>query len=334
MSAWSAVGPTALAAFMAATVEFVEALTVVLAVGVTRGWRPALAGAALGLATLAALVVALGASLPAVPLAPMRLVLGGLLLLFGLRWLRKAILRAAGVLALHDEAATFAKETRALAATPGRRGALDGLAALTAFKSVVVEGLEVVFIVVAMGGNGGALVPAATGALLALACVAALGLALHRPLARVPENTLKFGVGVMLSAFGAFWVGEGAGVGWPGEDLAILALLALTLAAALGLVRAARAAAARARAAAPGPAPAPAPAASAPAGPIRAAVREALGLVVDDPALAFGALVAVGLGWVAAAVAASAAAWPGGLLFAGLLAALARSVLRRASRGP
>lgn len=235
---WTSTAPTVLASFMASMVEFVEALTIVLAVGMVRGWRSALLGTGVALLLLVALVVTLGRSLAGIPLPVFQLVVGTLLILFGLRWLRKAVLRAAGVLPLHDEAQAFAKETAALRAQEGRLGAaVDKIAFITTFKAVVLEGIEVVFIVIAIGTSGRLLVPAALGAALALLVVVALGLWLHRPLAKVPENTLKFGVGVMLAAFGTFWVGEGIGLEWPGGDWVILVLIAAFLAIALALVR-------------------------------------------------------------------------------------------------
>jgi Ca2+/H+ antiporter, TMEM165/GDT1 family len=219
-----------LTAFVSSLVEAVEALTIVLAVATVRGWRPAGLGAIAGLALLAAIVLALGPLLDAIPLRALQLLIGVLLLLFGLRWLRKAILRAAGVIALHDETQAFADETAELREQARRHEVrLDWLAGVTTFKAVVLEGLEVVFIVIAVGAAHGLLVPASIGAIAACLLVAAAGFAIHRPLARVPENTLKFVVGVMLSAFGLFWTGEGLGVAWPGEDLAILAFAALFL---------------------------------------------------------------------------------------------------------
>ena len=225
------------ASFVASFVEAVEALTIVLAVGLARGWRPALTGAAAALAALALIVVALGPLLGAIPLHALQFAVGVLLLMFGLRWLRKAILRAVGIIALHDEDAAFARETRALTEAPERRSnGLDWIAGATAFKAVLLEGIEVVFIVIAIGAGRGLLGLASAGALAACVVVAALGAAVHRPLARVPENTLKFAVGIMLSAFGLFWTGESLGVAWPGGDVAILAFIALFLAVALGLV--------------------------------------------------------------------------------------------------
>jgi uncharacterized membrane protein len=234
-------GPAMMAAFLASLVEAVEALTIVLAVATVRGWRPAGLGALAGVLVLVLIVLGLGPVLDVVPLHLLQLTIGVLLLLFGMRWLRKAILRAGGVIPLHDEAAAFAAETAELLEQALRQQArLDWLATLASFKAVVLEGLEVVFIVIAVSAGRGLLVPAGAGALAACLLVAGVGLVVHRPLARVPENTLKFAVGVMLSAFGMFWTGEGLGVVWPGADLAIVAFAAVFLAvglAAVALVR-------------------------------------------------------------------------------------------------
>jgi uncharacterized membrane protein len=236
MITWATAAPATASSFLASLVEVVEAFTIVLAVSVVRGWRPAIAGTAAALLVLAALVVALGPLLGRVPLHALQLVIGVLLLMFGLRWLRKAVLRAAGLLALHDEASAFAAEEEALLDAERHRLAhLDWLAGLTAFKAVLLEGLEVVFIVIAVGAGRGLLVPASLGAAAACALVLLAGAILHRPLARVPENALKFGVGVMLSAFGVFWTGEGLGVEWPHGDLAIPVFAAVFLALGLGL---------------------------------------------------------------------------------------------------
>ena len=225
------------ASFAASFVEAVEALTIVLAVGLARGWRPALSGAAAAIVALALIVAVLGPLRSVVPIHALQFVVGVLLLLFGLRWLRKAILRAVGVIALHDEDAAFARETRGLTEAQQRRSReFDWIAGVTAFKAVLVEGIEVVFIVIAVGAARGLLVFASAGALAACVAVAAVGAAIHRPLARVPENALKFAVGVMLSAFGLFWTGESLGVGWPGSDAAILAFIALFLAVAFSMV--------------------------------------------------------------------------------------------------
>lgn len=222
---WGHAGPTVLAAFLASMVEFVEALTVILAVGGVRGWRDALAGSAAALAVLVVLIVVFGAALAQVPLHGIQIIVGTLLLLFGLRWLRKAILRAAGVIPLHDEAAAFAKQTELMRGHKPARG-WDRIAFGACFQITMLEGTEVVFIVIAVGAGGsGLLVPAGIGALAALVLVVLLGLALHRPLAKVPENTLKFVVGILLSAFGTFWLGEGLTFGWPGADWSLLGLV-------------------------------------------------------------------------------------------------------------
>jgi Ca2+/H+ antiporter, TMEM165/GDT1 family len=225
------------AAFLASLVEAVEALTIVLAVATVRGWRPAGLGALAGLALLVFIVVALGPLLDRVPLDLLQLVIGILLLLFGMRWLRKAILRSAGLIPLHDEAAAFAGETEKLREVARHQEArLDWLAAIASFKAVLLEGLEVVFIVIAVSAGRKLMVPASAGAIVACLLVAGVGLVIHRPLARVPENMLKFTVGVMLSAFGVFWTGEGLGVAWPGGDLAIVAFAVLFLIVALAAV--------------------------------------------------------------------------------------------------
>jgi uncharacterized membrane protein len=226
------------AAFLASLVEAVEALTIVLAVATVRGWRPASIGTIAGLALLAFIVVALGPVLDRVPIHFLQLIIGILLLLFGMRWLRKAILRAGGVVPLHDEEQTFASETTELRELAARRTTrLDWLAGMTCFKAVLLEGLEVVFIVIAVGaGQRGLLIPAVIGAAAACVLVVIAGFVVHRPLARVPENSLKFVVGVMLSAFGLFWTGEGLGIAWPGSDLAIVFFAALFMAIALAAV--------------------------------------------------------------------------------------------------
>jgi uncharacterized membrane protein len=234
-------GSAVTAAFLASLVEAVEALTIVLAVAIVRGWRPAGLGAVAGLLVLALIVVALGPLLDRVPLNVLQIAIGILLLLFGMRWLRKAILRAAGIIALHDETAAFASETAELREQARRQEQrheqrLDWLAGLASFKAVLLEGLEVVFIVIALSAGRGVLLPVSAAAFAACLLVALSGVVLHRPLARVPENALKFAVGVMLSAFGLFWTGEGFGVDWPGADLAILAFIALFLGAGLACV--------------------------------------------------------------------------------------------------
>jgi uncharacterized membrane protein len=236
-TAWSVAGPAIGSAFIASLVEIVEAFTIVLAVATLRGWRPAAAGTVTALAVLGALIASLGPLLGLIPLHFLQLVIGILLLLFGMGWLRKAILRAAGVIPLHDEEAIFASEAAQLATTAYReRRSLNWIAGLTAFKAVLLEGLEVVFIVIAVGAGHGLLWPASLGALAACVVVLTVGIAVHKPLARVPENTLKFGVGTMLSAFGVFWTGEGLGILWPGQDIILAIFAALFL--AVGLVAA------------------------------------------------------------------------------------------------
>jgi uncharacterized membrane protein len=225
------------AAFVASLVEAVEAFTIVLAAAAVRGWRVAALGGAAALALLALIVAALGPLLGLIPIAWLQLVVGVSLLVFGLRWLRKAILRAARLIPLHDETAAFAAGSEELRRHESR---LDWFAGMAAFKAVLLEGLEVAFIVIAVGAGRGLLVAASAGALAACVLVALAGLALHRPLARVPENQLKFAVGVLLSAFGVFWTGEGLGVAWPLGDLAVVALAALFLATALVAVVALR----------------------------------------------------------------------------------------------
>ena len=222
---WAHTVPSILASFLASLVECVEALTVVLAVGSVRGWRSALAGSALAIGVLLVLIAGLGRALTRVPLHRLQLVVGILLLLFGLRWLRKAILRSAGKIPLHDESAAFAKNAASMRKLGGVRS-WDRVAFITTFQITMLEGTEVVFIVIAIGAGGvGLILPASLGAAVALLLIIALGVALHRPLANVPENKLKFVVGVLLSAFGTFWVGEGAKFIWPGGDWSILGLI-------------------------------------------------------------------------------------------------------------
>jgi uncharacterized membrane protein len=237
MSNLTTIISVAAASFAASFVEAVEALTIVLAVGLARGWRPALTGAAAALAALALIVAALGPLVGHIPIRVLQGVVGVLLLLFGLRWLRKAILRSIGIVALHDEDAAFARQTSEMGEAARRmaRG-LDWIAGATAFKAVLLEGTEVVFIVIAVGAARGLVWLASGGALAACAVVAAIGAAIHRPLASVPENALKFAVGVMLSAFGLFWTGESLGVEWQGGDAAILAFVAMFLGVAAALV--------------------------------------------------------------------------------------------------
>jgi uncharacterized membrane protein len=216
-----------LSAFLASAVEMVEALTIVLAAGLTRGWRSSLSGVAAATVALAVVVAALGPALTVVPLNDLRLVVGGLLLVFGLQWLRKAILRASGFKALHDEDAIFARELREAETAPREeRAGLDWYGFTLSFKGVFLEGLEVAFIVLTFGSTQGSIPLAAVGAAVAIVLVAGAGVAARAPLARVPENTMKFAVGIMLTTFGVFWSAEGAGAHWPGGDAAILAVLA------------------------------------------------------------------------------------------------------------
>ncbi len=224
-----------LAAFLASVVEVVEAFTIVLAVGTLRGWRSAWMGTFAALAILALLVIILGPLLGRVPIHDLQLVIGILLLMFGMGWLRKAILRSAGVIPLHDEELIFAKEKAELnEEAKSSHTTQNWIAGLAAFKAVLLEGLEVVFIVIAVGSGRGMLWPAAIGALAACVVVLIIGVIVHKPLSRVPENTLKFCVGVMLSAFGVFWTGEGLGIAWPGQDLILILFAAIFLSAGWG----------------------------------------------------------------------------------------------------
>jgi uncharacterized membrane protein len=324
---WASYAPVVLASFMASMVEFVEALTIVLAVGVVRGWRSALLGTGAAFAVLAALVAALGPALTRIPLPLVQGVIGTLTLMFGLRWLRKAVLRAAGVLPLHDEALAFAAETAALqgqARAP--RQAIDRLAFGTSFKIVMLEGIEVVFIVIAVGAGGGMLLPACAGAALALLVVIGLGLWLHQPLARVPENALKFAVGVLLAAFGTFWAGQGIGLEWPGDDWAILVLVVVFLAVSLGVVSLCSGVRRQAVAApkAPRASPAHKP------GVVALVAQELASLFVDDGWLAIGIVLWVLSAWIAQAHDVVADAAGCALFTAGLAIGLSASAIRRA----
>jgi uncharacterized membrane protein len=224
-------------AFLASAVEFVEALTIVLAAGVSRGWRSALAGLGAATLALAVIVAALGPALTRIPINALRLVVGGLLLTFGLQWLRKAILRASGFKALHDEEAIFAQELADARAAGGKtRAGLDWYGFTLAFKGVLLEGLEVAFIVITFGSTQGRIGLAALGAGAALVLVLVVGVLVRAPLARVPENTMKFAVGAMLTTFGIFWSAEGAGADWPGTDAALPVILAFVLLLSFGAV--------------------------------------------------------------------------------------------------
>ncbi len=226
----------ALSVFVACAVEAVEALTIVLAVGVTRSWRSAFTGAGAAVALLAVVTAVLGPTLTSLPINVLRVVVGGLLLVFGLQWLRKAILRAAGLKALHDEAEAFEHELVAARAAGAVHEGLDAYTFTIAFKGVFLEGLEVVFIVITFGANQHRVGLAVVAAGLAIAVVVLAGVAVHAPLTRVPENLLKFGVGVMLTSFGLFWGAEGAGADWPGSDAALLAIVPAVLGFAVMLV--------------------------------------------------------------------------------------------------
>jgi len=231
-----------LSAFLASAVEMVEALTIVLAVGVTRGWRSPLLGVVAALLALGVLVGLLGPSISAIPIDTLRVIVGALLLVFGLQWLRKAILRASGYKALHDEQAAYAKEREeALRAGRDVRAGMDWYSFTVTFKGVFLEGLEVAFIVITFGAartHGVALAAAAAAAALLVVVVA--GVLVHAPLSRVPENALKFTVGLLLTTFGTFWSAEGAGASWPGDDAALPAILAVLALASLLAVRALR----------------------------------------------------------------------------------------------
>ncbi len=225
----------AVSVFLACAVEAVEALTIVLAVGITRSWSSALSGVAAAVVSLGVLVGALGPALTSLPIDVLRLVVGGLLLVFGLQWLRKAVLRSAGRKALHDEEAEFAAQTEAARSSAPGRGRFDGYSFTIAFKGVLLEGLEVAFIALTFGANQHRVGLAAAAAGLAVVVVAAVGVAVRAPLARVPENTMKYLVGVMLTSFGTFWGAEGAGASWPGGDVALLAIIPGVLVVSLGL---------------------------------------------------------------------------------------------------
>jgi uncharacterized membrane protein len=232
---WAVAAPAILAAFLASLVEAMEALTIVLAAASIGGWRSSGSGALLGVCALVLLVVLLGPLLERVPLNLLQLFIGILLLLFGMRWLRKAVLRAAGRIAQRNEDKVFETESETLQAQQREGARQTFLAAIVSFKAILLEGLEVVFVVIAVGAGHGLLVPAGIGAIAACALVASVGLAVRRPLARMPENVIKFVVGVMLCAFGVFWTGEGMGIAWPGADWAIPVFIALFLALSLSL---------------------------------------------------------------------------------------------------
>jgi uncharacterized membrane protein len=234
------------AVFVASMVEFVEAFTIVLAMGVTRGWKSALAGTGAAIVVLAAFTAVLGLAITTwLSEALLQLVIGALLLVFGLQWLRKAVLRSSGYKALHDEDDEFAEQTDAARqAARTTYAGIDLFGFMVSFKGVFLEGVEVVFIVVTFGLTAGALELAVAGAVAAGVLVLALGLALRKPLAAIPENTLKYGVGVMLASFGTYWAIEGSGyfsaggdsLAWPGGKLALVILVAVWLAVSRALI--------------------------------------------------------------------------------------------------
>jgi uncharacterized membrane protein len=234
-----ALAVSALPAFIASAVEFVEATTIVLAVGVTRGWRAPLYGAVAAALTLGVIIATLGVTIvTVVPEHALKAFVGALLLLFGLRWLRKAVLRFSGIVALHDEERIYLNEVAELRAQGLRRAGFDRIGAVVAYKAVLLEGTEVAFIVIAFGAGGAAALNAAiVGAIAAGILVIALGAALRTPLTMVPENWMKFGVGAILSAFGVFWFAEGLGAEWPGDALSIPVILGAFLAASWLSVR-------------------------------------------------------------------------------------------------
>ncbi len=329
MTVWMHAGPSVLASFMASIVEFIEALTVVLAVGTVRGWRSSLFGTAAAVVALVLLIVVLGHSFSRIPLPIVQIVIGTLLLVFGLRWLRKAILRSAGVIAPHDEATIYAAQTEALRQRerPATQAVWDVVAFAAAFKSVMLEGIEVVFIVIAIGAGAGAgtIVPASVGAGAALVLVVLLGLWLHRPLARIPENALKTGVGILLAAFGTFWAGEGVRLEWPGKDWAILALVIGYFAAARILVRICRASAR------PTGRPSRKNDRIAPRGIVVTLIHKLIRLFVDDGRLAIGIVIWVAMAWAAVRSLSFTPATAGGVFFAGFVFLLAYSATRTSS---
>ena len=230
--------PLILTVFVACAVEATEALTIVLASGLTREWRSTFQGMAAALVALAVVVAVLGPAVQALPLTALRLVVGALLAIFGLQWLRKAILRATGYKALHDEASAYQREIAAAEAAPvtARGRVRDWYAFVLSFKGVLLEGLEVIFIVLTFGGNQHNLGAAVIGAAAAVVVVTAVGIAVRAPLSRLPENALKFAVGIMLTSFGTFWGAEGAGVSWPGNDGALLVIVPAVALVALAYV--------------------------------------------------------------------------------------------------
>lgn len=225
------------AVFLACAVEAVEALTIVLAVGLTRGWRAPMYGTGAALLVLAAVVAALGPALKLIPLHAIQLVVGGLLLVFGLQWLRKAMLRASGIKAKHDEEAIYKEEVEKASGLATTAGVFDSYSFRIAFMGVLLEGLEVAFIVLTFGTTQGNIPLATIAAGAAVVVVVAVGVAVRAPLAKVPENMLKYAVGLLLTTFGVFWAAEGAGAKWPASDASILVLLAILWVVSLGVVQ-------------------------------------------------------------------------------------------------
>jgi len=230
--------PLILTVFVACAVEAIEALTIVLAAGLTRQWRSTFQGMAAALVVLAAVVGVLGPTITLLPLGALRLVVGALLAIFGLQWLRKAILRATGHKALHDEASAYLREVAAAKAAPqvAKGRVSDWYAFTLSFKGVLLEGLEVVFIVITFGDNQRNLGAAVIGAAIAVVVVTVTGIAVRAPLAKVPENAMKFAVGIILTSFGSFWGAEGAGVTWPGGDAALLVIVPVVAVVCLSYV--------------------------------------------------------------------------------------------------
>jgi uncharacterized membrane protein len=248
--------PLILTVFVACAVEAVEALTIVLAAGITREWKSTFQGMAVALVVLAAVTAAIGPAISYLPLTALRLIVGALLAIFGLQWLRKAVLRATGYKALHDEASAYLREVTAAkeAARESRRGVSDWYAFTLSFKGVLLEGLEVVFIVITFGDNQHNVLAASIGAVAAIIVVVITGIAVKAPLTKVPENWMKFAVGVMLTSFGTFWGAEGAGVAWPGNDAALLVLVPVIALMSAGYIFWLRSRSAAARKPAPAPA--------------------------------------------------------------------------------
>jgi uncharacterized membrane protein len=230
--------PLILTVFVACAVEAIEALTIVLAAGITREWKSTFQGMAVALVVLAIITAAVGPAITYLPLTALRLVIGALLAIFGLQWLRKAVLRATGYKALHDEASAYLREVSAAetATRESKRGVSDWYAFTLAFKGVLLEGLEVVFIVITFGASQKDIGAAVIGAAAAIVVITITGIAVRAPLTKVPENWMKFAVGIMLTSFGTFWGAEGAGVAWPGNDAALLVLVPVVALVSAGYV--------------------------------------------------------------------------------------------------